>query len=299
MIMDFHEPLEMDFHEPYEILVKRLAHWIQITIDYLPSVIVAFVVFVLFYIIASWCSTLFQYCIGRRMESRTLAGLYSFFLKVTVIVFGLYCAIEIMDFNEMVISILAGAGILGLVLGLAFQELITNLISGVTLTIKKNFHLGDQILVNNFFGTVETLGLRATIIRGFNNETIIIPNKDVLQSIVTNYYTSRMITQELFIGVPCTADLTRISDVLKEAVSGLPFLHNDNRTEVLLTDLEGPIIKLALRYTIRYPNSQMLNRQDEHFSILAVKMAFDKYQIPLPLFIRRHEFRQELVLTAH
>lgn len=291
--------MTMDFHEPYEILVKRLQHWMQVTIDYLPSVLVALIVLVLFYIIALWAARFFQSFIGRHMESRTLAALYAFFFKIIIIVFGLYCAVEILDFNEMVISILAGAGIVGLVLGLAFQEVLTNLISGVILTVKKNFHLGDQILVNKYFGTVESLGLRATIIRGTNNETIIIPNKEVIQSVVTNYYTLGMIMHELFIGIPCTEDLGRISGVLKEAISGLPFLHKNNQTEVLLTDIEDSIMKLTVRYLISYPNAEGVGRRDEHFSILAVKSMFDKYEIPLPVFIRREEFRQELLLRPH
>lgn len=288
----------MNFHEPYEILINRLAHWIQLTIDYLPSVLIALVVFLFFYIIAKWSAKIFQRYIGMHMESRTAAGLLSFFLKIVIILVGIYFAIEIMDFNEAVISLLAGAGILGLVLGLAFQELITNVISGVSLTLKKYFHLGDQVCINNHVGYAETLDLRATVVRGLDGKTIVFPNKDVLQSVVQNYYTSGMLRKELFIGIPYTEDIERISEILKEAVSNLDFLHKNNNTEVLFIDLEGAIMKLMLRFWIVFPIAGVSDRGEEHLTLLCIKKVFDKYQTPLPSYIRNHEFKQELLLMS-
>lgn len=289
----------MDFQEPYGILTHRLANWCEMVNDYLPRVIIALVVFVLFYIISSWAVRFFQRFIRGHIGSSTLGGLYAFFIKAIIIIFGLYCAAEIMDFDKVVISILAGAGIVGLIVGLAFQELLINFISGVSLSIKKNFHIGDKIGLKDYFGIVERLGLRATILRGRNNETIIIPNKDVIQSIVTNYYTSGMVSQELFIGILGTEDVVRVIEVLKEAISGLSYLHKDNQTEVLVVGFEGTIMKLVVKYTISYPNEQKVSRGDEHFSILSIRATFEKYKIPLPQYIRRQEFNKELVVVAH
>lgn len=289
----------MNFREPYEILINRIGHWLQLTLDYLPSVVVALIVFLFFYMLARWGAKLFQRYIGAHMESKTAVGLLAFFVKFFIILWGLYLAIEIMDFNEAVISLLAGAGIVGLVLGLAFQELITNLISGVSLTLKKYFHLGDQVSINKHLGYADALDLRATILKGMNGETIVIPNKDVLQSVFKNYYTSGILRKELFIGISCNEDVERISNVLKEAVASLDFLHKENKTEVLFIDVEGPIMKLLLRYWIIYPIAGLSDREEEHYTIVSIKKVFDRYQISLPSYIRNHEFKQELVLMSH
>lgn len=289
----------MNFKEPYEVIINRLAHWIQFAIDYLPSAIVALIVFLFFYILSRFTYRFFNKYIATHMESRTLAALLSFFMKMIIIFMGLYFAIEILDFNEAIISLLAGAGIAGLILGLAFQELITNLISGVSLTIKKYFHLGDQISINNHLGYAEALDLRATVLRGVDGTMITMPNKDVLQSVVTNFYTSGILRKELFIGIPATEDIGRISDVLKEAISHLNFLHKDNKTEVLFIDVENSIAKLLLRYWIVYPIPDLSERAEEHFTFIEIKKVFDQYQLALPTYIRNHEFKQELVLMPH
>lgn len=289
----------MSFKEPYEIIINRLAHWIQLAIDYLPSFIVALIVFCLFFIISRWVYKFFTRYIGSHMKSRTVAALIALFFKIIIILVGVYFAIEILDFNEAIISLLAGAGIAGLILGLAFQELITNVISGVSLTVKKYFHLGDQISINNHLGFAEALDLRATILKGMDGETIILPNKDVLQSVVKNYFTSGMMRKDLFVGIPCAESLERMSQLLEEAVSNLEFLHKNNKTEVLFIDIEQGIMKLLLRYWIVYPIVGLNDRAEEHFTFVAIKKIFEKYQVALPVYVRNHEFKQELVLMSH
>lgn len=298
MIMDIDFADLIDFKEPLEILSNRLKHWLLVTIDYLPSVVVAILVFILFFIISKGCVKLFYRYIGSRMESGFI-GLYAFFIQVVVLLFGLYCAIEIMDFKEVVVSLLAGAGILGLVLGLAFQELITNLISGATLTIKKNFHVGDQISIKNHSGKVEVLGLRAATLRGENGETIIIPNKDVLQSVVTNYYTLGKMKKLLLIGIDCSEDVGRVIDVLKEATSSVSFLYKGEQTEVSLIGIEGEIMKLVLGYWVPRPNPGIRDNQEDDAVILSIKTAFDKNQMALPAYIRIRKVKKPYVLIAH
>lgn len=289
----------MNFREPYEVIVNRLAHWIQFAIDYLPSALVALIVFLFFYLLAKFVERFFVHFVGKHMESRTFAALLGFFIKFFIILIGIYFAIEILDFNEAIISLLAGAGIAGLILGLAFQELITNLISGVSLTIKKYFHLGDQISINNHLGYAEALDLRATVLRGVDGTMMTMPNKDVLQSVVTNYYTSGKLRKELFIGISSNTDIWRVTELLKEAVANLEFLHKDNKTEVLFIDVEHSIMKLLLRYWIIYPIPGLEERAEEHFTFMEIKKVFDKYQMALPDYIRNHEFKQELVLQSH
>lgn len=74
--------------------------------------------------------------------SRLMANL----ITIAFLLIGLFLALGILGLDKTVTSLLAGAGILGLAIGLAFQDPILNVISGVIMSFKKPFNIGDTIL---------------------------------------------------------------------------------------------------------------------------------------------------------
>ena len=85
-------------------------------------------------------------------------------IYVLILGIGLFAALSVLNLDGTVTSLLAGAGIIGLALGFAFQDIAANFISGVLLSTRHPFGIGDIIETNDFFGTVQKLNLRNTII---------------------------------------------------------------------------------------------------------------------------------------
>jgi len=84
-------------------------------------------------------------------------------------------------------SLLAGAGILAMAVGLASQEALGNIVSGIFIVFAKPFRLGDLIQVDGgITGTVTEITLRHTLIRSPDNRMIIIPNSKINSSTITN-----------------------------------------------------------------------------------------------------------------
>lgn len=84
-------------------------------------------------------------------------------------------------------ALLTSLGIGGIAIGLAVQNILSDLFSSLSISLDKPFVIGDMIQVDNFYGTVEKIGLKSTRIRSISGEELIFSNSDLLNSRVQNY----------------------------------------------------------------------------------------------------------------
>ena len=143
--------------------------------------------------------------------------------------FAVYAAALVMviytipSVRSLAVTLFAGAGILGLLLGLSAQKAFSNIISGVFIVTFKPFrvgdmvHIGDPANTSSLSGTVEDITLRHTVILTFENRRIIIPNAVISDATITNS-TIRDETTCEFVEVPVgySVDLDRAMKALRE-----------------------------------------------------------------------------------
>ena len=131
--------------------------------------------------------------------------------------------------KSLAVTLFAGAGILGLLIGLSAQKAFSNIISGVFIVSFKPFRVGDMIQIgdpantNTLSGVVEDITLRHTVILTFENRRIIIPNAIISDATITNSTIRDEATCE-FVEVPVsyTADLDLAMRALKEICMAHP-----------------------------------------------------------------------------
>lgn len=90
-------------------------------------------------------------------------------------------------FNVDITPFLAGAGIAGIAIALAAQDLLSNFFGGAIITMDKPFVIGDRIKFDQYFGDIVSIGPRSTRIRTLDNQIVIIPNSKITSNIVVNY----------------------------------------------------------------------------------------------------------------
>ena len=175
-------------------------------------------------------------------------------------------------------AILAGIGILGLIVGLGAQPLIADIIAGLFIVFEKVFDVGDIIVVDGFRGTVKEIGIRTTQIVDAGGNVKIINNADVKTVINMTNQLSLAICD---IGIEYGESLERVESILKD---NLPLIK-----EAIPDIKDGPFYKgvsdlgdsaVILRFVAnceedaRYQVERDLNRQ--------FKLLFDKYDINIP-----------------
>jgi small-conductance mechanosensitive channel len=140
--------------------------------------------------------------------------------------------VQIPEFKSLGHTLLAGAGVISLIAGLASQQALSNIMSGILIVTFKPFKLNDKItLRGTFTGIVEDINLRQVVLRDAENNRIIIPNSVISSDLIVNAHMSDSRCCKLVdFGIGYSSDMNKALEIMKEEVLKHP-LHIDNRTE--------------------------------------------------------------------
>ena len=146
---------------------------------------------------------------GARMTTLRAAAFVAKLVLATV------AAILILDNipGVEITALIASLGITGIAVALAVQNVLSDLFASLSIVMDKPFVIGDFIIVDNYMGTVEHIGLKTTRVRSLSGEQLIFSNNDLLKSRVRNY--KRMAERRVVfsIGVTYQTPLAKLKQI--------------------------------------------------------------------------------------
>ncbi|MFX4300872.1 mechanosensitive ion channel family protein [Alicyclobacillus tolerans] len=131
-------------------------------------------------------------------------------------VYFLYFLMVLQSFGFHIETLLAGAGIAGLAIGLGAQSLIKDVLTGFFILFEDQYGVGDTVQINQFTGTVVSIGLRLTRVRAWTGEVEIIPNGQI--TTVTNYSRTNSIAV-VDVGIAYEADIEEAKKIILEEMN--------------------------------------------------------------------------------
>lgn len=201
----------------------------------------------------------------------------------------MFACLSILKLDKAVTSILAGAGIAGLALAFAFQDIAANFMSGILITNRKPLRVGDIVKLKDYMGKVTAVNLRDTVVQTFQGQLVIIPNKDVSQNPIENFSLLGRRRMDLTVGVSYGEDLEKVKQRTMDAVRDIPGLAPDQETTFFYTEFADSAINYTLRIWVISPEQpEYLRVQSE--AIMRIKKAYDEAGILIPFPIRTLDF---------
>lgn len=278
-------PLTATFND----VADKLYGWTQAAILMLPNLGAALLVVTAFWLVARLASGLTARVLHRATPYEEINRLLTRVVWIIVMSAGLFIALGILQLDKTVTSLIAGAGILTLVVGLAFQDLAANFVAGLLLQLRHPFRKGHLIDTNGFYGIVEHINLRSTILRTLTGQVAIIPNKDVFQTPLVNFSQSGRRRVDLKVGVSYGDDLERAQRIAVEAVAGIPGREPDRDAELFYEGFGESSIDFSLRFWIAFAKEPdyLLARSE---AVKRIKKAFDDNDVTIPFPIRTLDF---------
>lgn len=170
-------------------------------------------------------------------------------------------------------ALITGLGIGGIAIGLAVQNVLGDLFSSLSISLDKPFVIGDFIQVDNFYGTVEKIGLKSTRIRSLSGEELIFSNTDLLNSRVHNFKRLERRRVSITLGVlyqTSPEQLRQIPEMVKEV-----FTDRDHVTldRVHLASFGDFSINFELIYWVE-SDDYIIHMDEKEKILLAI---FDKF----------------------
>ncbi len=148
----------------------------------------------------------------------TRTNTISMLVRYTIIIIGVFIAFAIVNIDFTSLKVLIGA--LGVGIGFGLREIVNNLISGFILLSDKTIVHNDLIEVNGLLGRVESVGIRTTTIKTFNNVEVIVPNTNLVNNQLINYtHSDPVIRLDIPIGVSYSSDPFKVKEALIENLS--------------------------------------------------------------------------------
>ncbi len=259
-----------------DIIATIKSEGLEILINYGPKVLGAIITLIIGLWVIKAITRGFRNLLQRKEVSPSLIPFLSSLVNITL------KALLVVSIMGMVgieaTSFVAILGAAGLAVGMALSGTLQNFAGGVIILILKPYKVGDVIEAQGHIGSVSEIQIFHTIIKTWDNKTIIIPNANLSNSSLTNYSTEETRKVEWIIGIGYGDDIDKAREIIRDVIF----------TDERVLDRETPYINLneladsSVNFKVR-AQVNAADYWDVYFEKTeAIKKAFDAKGVSIP-----------------
>ncbi len=221
--------------------INNTLDWLK---DFLPNLLGAIIILVL----GMWLSGIIAKIVSKALKSakigETVISFVNSFVKISIKVLVIVAALGTLGFN--VASLVTAVGAATVAIGLALQDSLKNVASGITILIAKPFTVGDYLETNGLQGTVTRIDIASTHLLTIDNKEVIIPNSSISTSNIVNYTSQDKRGVFLSYHVSYNTDIDLVKNVIMGVINKnktifkepVPFIvvgkHEENGMEIIV-----------------------------------------------------------------
>ena len=207
-------------------------------------------------------------------KKKTILNLIGNIVKLIIILIGLLVILEVYGIDTK--SLVASLGVVGLVVGLALQDLLKDLIIGMSIIFEGQYSIGDWVSINGFKGEILPSNLRTTKLKAYTGEIKIISNRNITELI---NYTMEKTNLIIDVDVAYESDIDKVKEVLDNLCKDMQEKNNLKSFECLgVQELSSSSIRFRLvantNYLEQFPLDRMIKKE--------VVKEFAKNNITIP-----------------
>ncbi|AFK22098.1 mechanosensitive ion channel family protein [Pyrococcus sp. ST04] len=250
----------------------------------LSGIIAGFLLFYISYLIGKKAQ---EYWVMRGGAEAQIKAKVFYYLLITL---AFFLALNVAGFSGRLTTIIAAAGITGIVLGFSAQTVVANFISGIFMYFDKPLKIGDPVEVGGYSGIVHDIRILSTRIRTWDGLLVRIPNEKLFNSEIKNLakYPARRV--DVVVGIAYKEDVEKAIEVIKRTLDEIPYVLAEPEPMVFVEELGDSSVNLAVRAWA--PSEKWF---DVRVQVLqSIKEALDREGIEIPFPQRVNWFAEEL-----
>lgn len=261
------------------MLIEKLDSWVDGLVRLVPNIITAIIVLVMFYFLGKFLRSLVVKRASKKSRDNlgeVLGGL----VKWIAIILGFLLAATIVIPTLKAGDLIAGMGVSSVAIGFAFKDILQNWLAGLLILLRQPFEIGDQIEVNGFEGTVKRIETRATIIKTYDGQRIVVPNSDIYTNAVLVKTAHKLRRSQYDIGIGYADGIENAQEVILQAVNSVDGIESEPAAEALPWDLAASWVTIRARWWTDSHRADVVHVRSK--VIVAVKTALDEAGIDMP-----------------
>lgn len=175
-------------------------------------------------------------------------------------------------------SFIAIFGAAGLAIGLALQGSLSNFAAGVLIVLFRPYRVGDWIEAAGISGSVEQVQILTTVLTTGDNKQVIVPNSQIMDSIITNYSAKDTRRIDLVIGVGYDDDIDKVRKTLEDIIASDERILSDPAPKIAVSELADSSVNFVVRPWTKTPDYWSVR-----FELMeTIKKRFDQEDITFP-----------------
>lgn len=290
--------MKEQFNNALGNLISKLEGWFNTIIEYIPNFILAILVMVASYFAAKYISKLVSKLVSKKVNQESITAAIARVTAVVVVTLGLFISLGVMNLGKALTSLLAGAGVVGLAIGLALQGTLANTFAGLILSFRKKIQIGNWVETTGYSGEVIDINLKDFTLKEADNNIVVIPNKTILENPLKNYSLTTRMRVFLECGVGYESDLEKVEQLTKEVIAKtFDQVEKPEDVEFYYTEFGDSSINYLCRFWID-AESMLEKLRAKTKAIIEIKKAYDKEGINIPFPIRTLQFNNKLSVKS-
>ncbi len=249
----------------------------------LPNLLLALIVFGLFWFAGRGLRSLVKRLTRRHRQARNLGLVLGRLTQGATILLGLFVALSILIPTFKAGDLIQLLGIGGVAIGFAFRDILQNFLAGILILLTEPFQIEDQIVFKGYEGTVENIQTRATTIRTYDGRRVVIPNSELFTTsvIVNTAFEKRRL--EYDVGIGYGDDIDRAKHLILEAIHSVGEVLSDPAPDVLTMELADSTVNIRARWWIQPPRrADALDMRDKVLTAIKNKLTANGIDLPFP-----------------
>lgn len=211
----------------------------------IPGLLTGLLILLVFFFVARVVRNLIQSLVPRVHADVNVVLLLSRVCYYGILALGLFTALPKMGID--VTALITGLGLTGFALGFALKDVLSNLMAGIMLLVYRPFQIGDQITMGTYEGTIETIRMRDTVLRGYDGRLIIIPNTKLITEVVVNNRSARLVREAVEVELAPATNVETARSLLMQTLAQTPVLAGRVEPHVQ-TDADARAVRLQAHF---------------------------------------------------
>lgn len=248
----------------------------------MPRLVLALLIVGVFWLVARSVRSVVRRIAQRNHEQRALELVAGRLAQTFIIVVGVLIALTAAFPSFTPANLISTLGVGGVAIGFAFKDIFQNFLAGILILLTRPFRVGDQIIFQQYEGTVEEIETRATFLRMYDGRRVIIPNGDLYTSAVTVNTAFAQRRMQYDVGIGYGDDIARARDVILGALRDEPSVAPDPKADVIVTALADSTVTLRARWWSDSRMGDVLLAQSAVLTLIKDRLTAAGIDLPFP-----------------